>query len=115
LTRWILPFVFKDLGESNMPVTEVELRKLINKVFGRLVKNLKIRPGSIRVEGDNYFIFAEGTVAKVFSYKDQNEERPCQIEIAFQHSPRYPLGIFTINLIDPETGEIRQKQYDYTE
>ena len=112
LSRWIIPGIFGDsyffTKKEFLPVAS-ELRILVNRTFGRHIKNLKIEPETI--EPVDKGLFAYGSVAKLFATSKKDEEESKDIQIEIYHYPED--NSIRVNLVDTSTGEIRQKPYKY--
>jgi len=100
--------IFEDQGPKNLGKKDfIEIRKLINSEFGRVVKSLKIESfKDAHIEYDSIFIDFYAEAANIFDYENDGKVKKCEVELQYE--------IFKNNLkisfIDNETGEIRQRE-----
>jgi len=96
--------------ESVQPeVSARELQTFIKSIFKSRIKHFIVEPGSVNADGD--WLYADGKVANIFASEKPSEIVNCEIEIGHAASGIYTGGVIKINLIDPETGEIIQKEW----
>ena len=82
----------------------IAIKRLIKHTFGRRVKRLKLNPISVTVWENG--ISVDGTVDDYFSKKGTDD---CVFEFGFNLEQKR----LVINMIEPNTGEIRQKQLPF--
>lgn len=78
----------------------IAIKRLVNRAFGRRVKRLTLLPMSVTVWRNG--VSVDGKVDELFG----EETTDCVVEIAFDLERR----LFIINMVEPNSGEIRQKQ-----